>query len=346
LPLKKNEFFVGRDYEIQKIYQKMKTTSSILSLTGQGGAGKTQIAVEYAYRHANEYSSIVWIDGTSTESIEQGFLEKAHHLWRKYYALGHYNTSATFLSLRDLFKDDGLDTHDNLDQKASSIRRKTCLASATKIMLDWFNTPENKHWLLVIDNLDDQHLLEDIERFIPTSSWGNILLTTRVPSSKWQEVVVGRMSEEAAFDMLSTLGNLNITKNSTGNLPCSSRYRELIISGYSTATRLFDELGYLALSIAHCCAYVKMFHVSLGKYLILLDEDPQGIFAKAGPLRGYRKDTILSTYEISFARLRETNAFAADLLLLCGFLAREHIPKSLLRHSSPYSGGKKCCYML
>jgi len=45
-----------------------------LALHGLGGVGKTQIALEYVYRHALEYSAVFWIGAEAVESIVSGLL--------------------------------------------------------------------------------------------------------------------------------------------------------------------------------------------------------------------------------------------------------------------------------
>jgi tetratricopeptide (TPR) repeat protein len=50
------------------------------ALHGLGGVGKTQIALEYAYRHALEYSAVFWIGAETEESIVTSLLHIAETL--------------------------------------------------------------------------------------------------------------------------------------------------------------------------------------------------------------------------------------------------------------------------
>jgi hypothetical protein len=47
------------------------------ALSGLGGSGKTQIALEYTYSHLDDYKVIIWILADSPEKISQGFGEVA-----------------------------------------------------------------------------------------------------------------------------------------------------------------------------------------------------------------------------------------------------------------------------
>jgi hypothetical protein len=43
------------------------------ALSGLGGVGKTQTAVEYAHLHLDEYSYIFWVAAASREAIISGY---------------------------------------------------------------------------------------------------------------------------------------------------------------------------------------------------------------------------------------------------------------------------------
>ncbi|GHO99994.1 hypothetical protein KSF_100420 [Reticulibacter mediterranei] len=73
LPFPKNPFFIGRSEELHALHNHLlacaDTAMPIFALQGMGGIGKTQVAIEYAYRYAFEYTALLWIDAQTPESL-------------------------------------------------------------------------------------------------------------------------------------------------------------------------------------------------------------------------------------------------------------------------------------
>lgn len=85
LPFLRNPYFVGRDQMIQRLYQVLTpedagVSSRICVLSGLGGIGKTQTALEYAYRYANDYEAILWVQADSRETLASDFAALAQTL--------------------------------------------------------------------------------------------------------------------------------------------------------------------------------------------------------------------------------------------------------------------------
>lgn len=125
LPSPRNPFFTGREDILAALHQSLSTSQTAALaqsyvLHGLGGIGKTQIAVEYAYRHAHEYTAVFWVGAETPESIASSFL-----------------AIATLL---------GLPEHQASDQGriAAAVRR-------------WLST--HRQWLLIWDNVEDLNLL-------------------------------------------------------------------------------------------------------------------------------------------------------------------------------------------
>lgn len=65
-PPPRNTRFVGREHQLRAIHEILRTGAPILTLTGIGGAGKTQLAAEYVYRYRDEYDLIWWVPAEHT----------------------------------------------------------------------------------------------------------------------------------------------------------------------------------------------------------------------------------------------------------------------------------------
>lgn len=73
VPYPRNPFFTGREGMLAQLHSllaaKQQVAVTCWALSGLGGIGKTQLALEYAYRHALDYNAVLWIDAETQESL-------------------------------------------------------------------------------------------------------------------------------------------------------------------------------------------------------------------------------------------------------------------------------------
>lgn len=127
VPYSRNSLFLGREEIFSRLrtqLQSGQTTalSQPQAISGLGGIGKTQIAVEYAYRYYRDYQAVLWARAESAEAL-----------------VSSYVALARLLTLPE--------------QEA---RDQAITVQAVKT---WLQT--HRQWLLILDNADDFSLIPD-----------------------------------------------------------------------------------------------------------------------------------------------------------------------------------------
>jgi hypothetical protein len=86
VPYPRNPFFTGHERFLQHLHRLLCPPLDAAlplpsyALIGLAGSGKTQTAVEYAYRYAHHYSAIFWMSAETPERINASFRRLAQLL--------------------------------------------------------------------------------------------------------------------------------------------------------------------------------------------------------------------------------------------------------------------------
>lgn len=113
----RTRFFTGRDDMLARIDQQLAGHRRA-ALSGLGGAGKTQTAIEYAARHRDDYpDGVFWVNAETPSSLTSGFVDIAKTL--------------------------SLSSADSSDQEL-----------AARSALEWLEGTDR--WLLILDNVDER----------------------------------------------------------------------------------------------------------------------------------------------------------------------------------------------
>jgi hypothetical protein len=176
LPFPQNANFSGRAGIINDLWgyfmsgnSKSSSGRKVVVLCGMGGIGKTQIALEYAYRYGGNYTSIFWVDAKNRNTLNASSLQIVEKL------IAHYSTryagSPDFSRIStDLGIPGGIDASGKLVQSA--------LPRVWEIFQNWLSKEGNTRWLTLFDNNDDLDSV-DSKELLPTCGWGNIIVTSR-----------------------------------------------------------------------------------------------------------------------------------------------------------------------
>src|SRR5215469_1122151 len=78
VPYQRNPLFTGREQVLNQLHEVLSQQQTAVlnqsyALSGMGGIGKTQTAIEYVYQHTNEYSAVLWIGAETYERIAADF---------------------------------------------------------------------------------------------------------------------------------------------------------------------------------------------------------------------------------------------------------------------------------
>jgi tetratricopeptide (TPR) repeat protein len=304
VPFERNAHFTGRDLLLAELESKLFTgeQTTRTAIVGLGGIGKTQIALELAYRTRKSYRncSVFWIPATDADSFYQAYRDIAQRL-----SIPGWN-----------------------DEKAD----------VKKLVQVHLSQENARPWLCIYDNADDVNLWmasSDLgsgsetktggwKKFLPKSKQGCVLFTTRdkkaaVKLAGRDTIQVSELDEESAVQLLQK-SLVESTESGDG----------------VDAKRLVKELTYLPLAIVQAAAYINENTITIQDYLSLLNEQEEDViellsedFEDDWRYQAIR-NPVAKTWLISFDRIRNRNRLAADYLSFMACIDRTDIPQSLL----------------
>ena len=194
VPHQRNHNFAGRD----KLLNDLRTTLTsqqivaLVVIHGLGGVGKTQIATEYAYRHATEYDLVWWVHSEEASTLASD-----------------YATLAQMLGLRDRNAQD-----------------QTVIVEAVRRWLE-----HNPKWLLIFDNAQtpkglDRYLPQGSMGHVLVTSrnpnWrsiGSVLPVApleRAASVEFPAETDGKRNQDATDELAEELGDLPLALEQAG----------------------------------------------------------------------------------------------------------------------------------
>ena len=206
--VRRNANFVEREGLLEQLKKSIEAGSGgadmhmvEIVLHGTGGMGKTQLALQYVYRHNEDYSSVFWVNAASEQSLKLGFTNIMQQLIQYHAQLSDKPDYAAIS--RSLGMTSKLDAKGKLTVQQPAEEKH--VIGAVK---QWFSEKGNIKWLLVIDNLDDLESF-DLRDYIPHCCHGTVIITSRRPDCVLQRrgVEVLQMRNTEAENLLVKSAN-------------------------------------------------------------------------------------------------------------------------------------------
>jgi NB-ARC domain len=170
VPFLRHGDFVGREEDLKQLHTLLQTGRPVgvrpVAAAGMGGIGKTQLAVEYAYRHKSDYpGGVFWVNAARDVQTEMAAL--AEHA--------------------GLFE----------DQAPEAERRRRRVLAFVRFL------DARPEALLILDNVEDpRSLRNEAFGFMPAKLGCRVLFTSRRHDDRFATVAVGALPEAEALDLL------------------------------------------------------------------------------------------------------------------------------------------------
>ena len=295
LPFPPNPFFTGRETELllmSQLFERNKriAISQPLSVSGLGGIGKTQLALEYAHQcYPNVYHSILWANAADKASLETSYLSLAH-----------------LLKLPE--------------EKEKEVER---IVQAVKIWLEKY-----PRWLLILDNADDLELARSYLPTKPRGHI--LLTTrSQIVGPIATPIQVETLSpEEGLLFLLRRCGLLSPGTEET-SIATDIRHAagELVemLAGHPLA---LDQAGAYIEEASD--SEVRATSAVFTEYRQIYQEQRRTFLKMRGDLGGEHPDSVALTIEISMQKACQRHPKCADVLAFCSLLHPDAIPEELL----------------
>ncbi|KMZ72806.1 NB-ARC domain-containing disease resistance protein [Zostera marina] len=288
----------------------------ICCISGESGIGKTELALEYAYRFSQRYKMVLWIGGESR------------------YIRQNYLNLQSFFEVEDVGSpvDDDGDSRGGTE-KSSRVRsfekqEERAIARMRKELT------RDVPFLVVIDNLesendwwDHRNVMDLLPQF---GGETHFIITTRLPRVMNVESVVN-------LEFLSAVEAFTLMKGSFGNYPIAEM----------DALRLFEErLGRLTLGLAIVGAMITHHNITPSRLLDMVTRVPVRDWTWSNTNTNTNTNTSSDRYrnllkhkflmqllEACFSIFDRADGFrslSTKMVQVCGWFAPSAIPVSLL----------------
>jgi tetratricopeptide (TPR) repeat protein len=331
VPYGRNPYFTGREAVLTTLHQQLNAgrtaaISQTQAISGLGGIGKTQTAVEYAYRYRDDYRHVFWIRADTELELTNSYVAIAQALNLPLKDAENQDETVRYVRLW-LSREAGwlliFDNADHPERVQPFLPREITghilvtsraqdfqdLGIVQPVAMETLNPEEAITFLLTRTARTPAAAVGAHPRVRPTQ---DIKPTTNLPNELGQS------------DRINTIDGPNPTVTGSG------QSRGIAPTEYAAATDLAAELGYLPLALEQAAAYIVTNRVSFGDYLTSYRKQRLKRLEKAKPKLGQYPDSVATTWALNLKEVQTEAPAAAALLNYCAFLHADAIPFNLL----------------
>ncbi|USP73621.1 hypothetical protein yc1106_00895 [Curvularia clavata] len=275
----------------------LQCSGSRYAIVGEGGIGKSQIAIEYGYRiHQKAPKTwVFWVDAESINTFEQSYREIANTLM----------------------------LHGE--------------ANVFSLVSNWLRDETNGDWVMILDNADDKNVLcshpkqdaglgdpKQLKEYIPQSMNGSVLVTSRSRDSAFE--ITCNYKNIKTIEPMGKEEGLSLLRCYLADAHQDEDMEMLL-----------EAVDNIPLAISHAGSYITKRGIPIKSYLQELQkENGKGVSLQEGDITQFRREakrgnSVVKTWIVTFDHIRITTPSAARLLSLMCLFARQSIPESLLQ---------------
>lgn len=236
IPEPRNNFFTGRTDFLENLRQAFKRPKSRsqklpIAVSGLPGIGKTQIALEYAYRYQKDYRSTIWLRATSQETLYADFVTVAKLL--------------------------------NLAEK--DVKEQDFAVRAVKRWLS-----ERTRWLLILDEVSDPDILREFSFLANKSHVLVTTRNPRIYEAAEKHELEKMKPEEGALFLLRRSDTISLEKQLDVDSEIALLAREISFKLDGLPLALNQAGAYIAQTGCGLNGYLQRYeklHVELLRYV-------------------------------------------------------------------------------
>jgi tetratricopeptide (TPR) repeat protein len=270
--------------------------------------------VKYARSHQDEYSAVIWIDGSSRDRLQQSFLDAAKRIPREQLQV---DVAAALGSVR------------------------VDIEAVMRGVLQWLSLPGNRKWLLVIDNVDREFRGPgkdgqgfDPKEATPDSDHGSILITSRLSNLQGigETLPLGRVNECEAKEILERQAGRLLQGWSLAPIPRLLYECTRALTYLTDVHLLITKLNGLPLALTQAGAFISRTGIDVQTYIDYFDRTWSNLIEKQDrfPLQEYGERSMLTTWKLSYDQVLRQSEAAAWLLRLWAFFFHDDFWYGLL----------------